>query len=247
MFWILTKIPWPSGEAQVSKTFYGSSNLPGITNAKLYTRMSLQYLLELFGTGFFAISGALVANEKSKPDWFGVTFIGFITSIGGGSIRDILIGSYPLAWVHDPNIMYSILIGIVLASIFYKTLIRLRKNLFLFENLGIAMFTVIGTEKALRFGASPLIAAIMGMFSAVMGGVLRDVLTNEIPTLFRKEIYATACLAGAFLYLGLGSIGCERNLNFISSILLILIIRVVSLKYNLTLPKFRKDEEAPTV
>lgn len=203
--------------------------------------MSLQYALELLGTGFFAVSGALVANEKSKPDWFGVTFIGFITSIGGGSIRDILIGSYPLAWVNDINLMYSIFCGIVIASIFYTQLHKLKKVLFIIETLGIAMFTIIGTEKAIRFGTNPLIAAIMGMFSAVMGGVLRDVLTNEIPTLFRKEIYATACLAGAFLYLTLDHFNLNRNLNFILSISLIFTIRLISLKLNLSLPKFRKE------
>lgn len=205
--------------------------------------MSLQYSLELLGTGFFAISGALAANEKSKPDWFGVTFIGFITSIGGGSIRDILIGSYPLAWVQDINLMYAIFAGIVLASLFYKRLLRLRKNLFLFETLGIAMFTIIGTEKAMNFGLNPLIAAIMGMFSAVMGGVLRDVLTNEIPALFRKEIYATACLAGAFLYLALDHFGCGRTLNVLISVVLIFVIRIISVKWNLSLPKFRSDIE----
>lgn len=204
--------------------------------------MSLQYLLELLGTGFFAVSGALVANEKSKPDWFGVTFIGFITSIGGGSMRDILIGSYPLAWVNDINLMYSIFCGIVTASIFYTQLHKLKKILFIIETLGIAMFTIIGTEKAIRFGTNPLIAAIMGMFSAVMGGVLRDVLTNEIPTLFRKEIYATACLAGAFLYLALEHFTVNRNLNFILSITLIFTIRLLSLKLNLSLPKFRKEQ-----
>jgi len=203
--------------------------------------MSLQYILELLGTGFFAISGALAADEKSKPDWFGVTFIGFITSIGGGSVRDILLGSYPLTWVQDINFMYSIFAGIVLASLFYKTLLRLRKNLFLFETLGVAMFTIIGTEKASEFGVNPLIAAIMGMFSAVMGGVLRDVLTNEIPTLFRKEIYATACLAGAFLYLGLDRLGCERTVNVLISVTVIFVIRIVSVKKNLSLPKFRSD------
>ncbi|PBQ30278.1 hypothetical protein CNR22_00390 [Sphingobacteriaceae bacterium] len=203
--------------------------------------MQLQYTLELLGTGLFAISGALAADEKSKPDWFGVTFIGFITAIGGGSIRDILIGSYPLAWVKDINLMYAIFAGIVLASLFYKTLIRLRRNLFLFETLAIAMFTIIGTEKAVNFGLNPLIAAIMGMFSAVMGGVLRDVLTNEIPLLFRKEIYATACLAGAFLYLVLDHFGCSRTPTIIISSVLIVAIRIASVKWNLSLPKFRSD------
>jgi len=137
--------------------------------------------------------------------------------------------------------MYAIFVGIVLASLLYKTLIRLRKNLFLFETLGIAMFTIIGTEKAVAFGLNPLIAAIMGMFSAVMGGVLRDVLTNEIPALFRKEIYATACLAGAFLYLTLDHFGCERTLNVWISVILIFLIRIISVKWNLSLPKFRSD------
>jgi uncharacterized membrane protein YeiH len=204
--------------------------------------MSIQYTLELLGTGFFAVSGALVANEKSKPDWFGVTFIGFITSIGGGSIRDILLGIYPLAWVKDVNLMYSILAGILLVSLFFRTLQRFHKNLFVFETLGIAMFTIIGTEKALSYGTGPLIAAIMGMFSAIMGGVLRDVLTNEIPVLFRKEIYATACLAGAALYLLLDTLKFERDMNFVISIALIFFIRVIVVKYNLSLPKFRREE-----
>jgi uncharacterized membrane protein YeiH len=204
--------------------------------------MQLQYILELFGTGLFAISGALAANEKSKPDWFGVTFIGFITSIGGGSLRDVLLGIYPLTWVKDVNLMYAIFAGIVLASLFYNTLIRLRKNLFIFETAGIAMFTIIGTEKALSYNVSPLIAAIMGMFSAVMGGVLRDILTNEVPVIFKKEIYATACLAGAFVYLILENFGYTRGLSFGVSILLICVIRIIAVKYNLSLPKFRTEK-----
>lgn len=203
--------------------------------------MQLQYILELLGTGFFAISGALAANDKSQPDWFGVTFIGFITSIGGGSLRDILLGSYPLAWVADVNIIYAIILGIIISSIFFKTLIRLRRTFFLFDTLGIAMFTVIGTEKALHFNVNPVIAAIMGMFSAVMGGVLRDVLTNEIPIIFKKEVYATACLAGSILYLLLDYAGCERNISFLVSILLVLYIRIMAVKYNLSLPKFRRE------
>lgn len=204
--------------------------------------MNLQYILELGGVGFFSISGALAATEKSKPDWFGVTIIGFVTSLGGGSTRDILLGSYPLVWVRDVNFVYAIFIGIVLASIFYKPLIKVRKAFFLFDTLGIAMFTILGTEKALSFGIHPLIAAIMGMFSAVMGGVLRDVLTNETPILFRKEIYATACLSGAFIYLGLEFFNIPRTINLLTSISFILIIRILAIKLNITLPKFKQEE-----
>ena len=201
--------------------------------------MSTQYIFELIGTGFFAISGALAATEKSNPDWFGVTIIGFITSLGGGSLRDILLGSYPLAWVKDINYIYAVLVGIVLASLLYTQLRKIPKTFFLFDTLGISLFTVLGTEKALLFGVSPLVAAIMGMFSAVMGGVLRDTLTNEIPILFRKEIYATACLSGAFLYLILHKFNFQRELCFLIPTLYILVLRLLAVRFNLTLPKFR--------
>jgi uncharacterized membrane protein YeiH len=203
--------------------------------------MQVQYLFEVLGTAFFAISGALAANKKSAPDWFGVTFIGFITAIGGGSLRDILLGSYPIVWVKDVHFIYAILAGTLMASVFYKTLHKLRKTLFLFDTLGIALFTIVGTEKALSLGAGPETAAIMGMFSAVMGGVLRDVLTQEVPIIFHKEIYATACLTGALLYLTLYYFHIERNINFWVSGSLIVTIRILAVRYNLSLPKFKKD------
>ncbi|KGO94935.1 trimeric intracellular cation channel family protein [Flavobacterium subsaxonicum] len=203
--------------------------------------MTVQYLFEVLGTAFFAISGALAANKKSTPDWFGVTFIGFITAIGGGSLRDVLLGSYPIVWVKDVYFIYAILVGTVLASIFYKTLHKLRKTLFLFDTLGIALFTIVGTEKALSLGAGPETAAMMGMFSAVMGGVLRDMLTQEVPIIFHKEIYATACLAGALLYLMLHYFGISRNINFWLSGSLIVAIRILAVRYNLSLPKFRRQ------
>lgn len=204
--------------------------------------MSIQYILELSGTGFFAISGAIAANQKSKPDWFGVTFIGFITSIGGGSIRDILLGSYPLSWVADEKRIYVIIAGIVFTSLFFGILQRLRKTLFIFDSLGIAMFTILGTEKAMAYHVAPFIAAIMGMFSAIMGGVMRDVLTNEIPVIFRKEIYASACLAGAIVYLALDALDIHRNICLVLSILVIFFIRVVAVKYRLSLPQFKREK-----
>lgn len=205
--------------------------------------MKIQYIFELCGTALFASSGALIANDKSNADWFGVTFIGFITAIGGGSVRDILLGSYPLVWINDINIMYAIFVGIVLTSLAYNQLKKHSKNLFILETIAVAMFTILGTEKALQFGVNPIIASVMGMFSAVMGGVLRDVLTNDTPVLFRKEIYASACMAGAFLYAWLNEWHIRRNISFPICMLLIIVIRVLSVKYDLTLPKFRKSLE----
>lgn len=198
--------------------------------------MDLQYALELTGTFVFAISGALAIREK-QIDLFGAGFTGFITAIGGGTLRDILLNSYPLVWIGNVQVLYAILAGILVAFVFPNFLSRLRKTFFLFDTLGIGFFTVLGVEKALSLGVRPEIAAIMGMFSAVMGGVIRDTLTNEIPILFRKEIYASACLAGAILYVVLNHYGLARDYNLLISMSVVISIRLISMKYKLSLPR----------
>ncbi|MDO9551656.1 trimeric intracellular cation channel family protein [Rhodonellum sp.] len=198
--------------------------------------MDLQYPLELVGTFVFAISGALAVRDL-EHDIFGAGFTGFITAIGGGSLRDILLGSYPLVWIGDVYFLYAIFAGVFIAFIFPKMMLKLRRTMFLFDTLGIGFFTILGVEKALSLGVRPEIAAIMGMFSAVMGGVFRDTLTNEIPILFRKEIYASACLAGATLYLILNYFGLERDYNMLISISVIISIRLIAVKYKLSLPR----------
>jgi uncharacterized membrane protein YeiH len=198
--------------------------------------MDLQYGLELTGTFVFAISGALAVRDK-EHDLFGAGFTGFITAIGGGSLRDILLGAYPLVWIGDVFFLYAILAGIFTAFIFPKIMLRMRKTMFLFDTLGIGFFTVLGVEKSLSLGFRPEIAAIMGMFSAVMGGVFRDTLVNEIPILFRKEIYASACLAGAILYLLLNYFDLARDINLLLSMSVIISIRLIAVKYKLSLPR----------
>jgi uncharacterized membrane protein YeiH len=200
---------------------------------------NFQYALELLGTFFFAISGAL-AIQDHHDDLFGAGFMGFVTAIGGGTLRDMMLGSYPLVWIGDIYFVYSIFLGVLVAYFFYRPLVRLKRTFFVFDALGISFFTILGVEKALSLGVNPEIAAIMGMFSAIMGGVIRDVLTNETPVLFKKEIYATACLAGAILYLILYKFGVGRDLNLLLSIILIFILRILAVKYKLALPSFRK-------
>lgn len=200
----------------------------------------LQYSFELLGTFFFAISGAL-AIQDHHDDLFGAGFTGFVTAIGGGTLRDMMLGSYPLVWIGDINFLYSILAGVLIAYFFFSVLIRLRRTFVFFDTVGISFFTILGVEKALSLGVRPEIAAIMGMFSAVMGGVIRDTLTNEIPVIFRKEIYATACLIGAVVYLILHSFGVDREINLIFSITLIFAARLLAIKYKLSLPNFRRD------
>ncbi len=205
--------------------------------------MEIQYAFELAGTGLFAISGALRATQRERPEWLGVSFVGFITAIGGGSLRDMLLGSYPLVWIGDVRFLHVILIGIVLARLFYPLLARIPRTLFLFDTLGIALFTILGTEKALAHHVDPAIAILMGMFSAVMGGVIRDVLTQREPILFSKEIYAMACIAGAFLYVVLDGLGCSRTQSFCLAGGLIVLVRIVSVQFHLAMPPFPRTTE----
>lgn len=198
--------------------------------------MDLQYIFEIAGTYFFAISG-VVATEGKEQNWFGAAFTGFITAIGGGSLRDIILGSYPLFWVRDVTFVYAIVAGAFTTFLFYQFIARLKLTILFFDMAGIAFFTIIGVEKAQSVGVEPEIAAIMGMFTAVMGGVIRDTLTNEMPIIFRKEIYATACLFGAILYLVLDYFEVSRNTNMLISSAFIVIVRFLAIRFELTLPK----------
>ncbi|HEY0653760.1 MAG TPA: trimeric intracellular cation channel family protein [Chryseosolibacter sp.] len=203
--------------------------------------MKIQYILELAGTYFFAISGVLATEDKHR-NWFGVAFTGFVTAIGGGSLRDMMLGSFPLVWIGDVNFLYGIILGVITAFAFFNHLAKLRRTMLLFDMVGIAFFTILGVEKALSLGVSPEIAAIMGVFTAVMGGVIRDTLTNQTPVIFNKEIYATACLAGAILYLVLIDF-VDRNSNLLISSSLIIMIRIIAIKFNVELPRLGAKEK----
>lgn len=199
--------------------------------------MQLPYYIDLLGTLVFAISGALAASDKNVyRDIFGVTFTGFVTAVGGGTLRDMILGTRP-AWVSDGNYLIAITIGVLVAIFFKYYILKYRRTFFLFDTLGIALYTVVGVQKSLEFGVSPLAAIIMGMFSAVMGGVIRDTLINEIPLIFRKEIYATACLSGAAVFVVLKLLGVDDNMNSFISVFIIMLVRTIAVKYRLTLPK----------
>ena len=199
--------------------------------------MQLPYYIDLLGTWVFAISGALAASDKNVyRDIFGVTFTGFVTAVGGGTLRDMILGTRP-AWVSDGNYLIAITIGVLVAIFFKYYILKYRRTFFLFDTLGIALYTVVGVQKSLEFGVSPLAAIIMGMFSAVMGGVIRDTLINEIPLIFRKEIYATACLSGAAVFVVLKLFGVDDNMNSFISVFIIMLVRTIAVKYRLTLPK----------
>ena len=202
--------------------------------------MELIYVLDILGTFAFAISGALVASDK-KFDLFGVIIIAFITSVGGGMLRDVLIDAHPINWIGDLNYLYTIFLAVVFTFLFKSKIAYLSKTMFLFDTIGISVFTLLGLEKGLSFNLHPIIALIMGMISAVFGGVLRDVLTNKIPLIFEKEIYASACLAGGITYLLLNYFNVPVNLIFIISSSVIVLIRIIAVKFHLQLPKIKDD------
>ncbi len=195
----------------------------------------LVYIIDLLGSLVFAISGASTAAEK-KFDLFGAGVIAFVTAVGGGTIRDVLIGSQPVGWMKDINYLIVIGAAVGLTYFFRIKILRLRRTLFLFDSIGLGLFTVLGLQKTLAFELSPVVAIIMGTVSAVFGGVIRDIITNEVPLILRKEIYATACIAGGGFYLMMSEIVDNQYLNITLSIGLIILIRILAVIKKWSLP-----------
>lgn len=197
------------------------------------------YSLDLIGTFAFAISGALAAFNK-KMDPFGIFIIAFVTAVGGGTLRDVLIGKTPVGWMLDLNYGYVILAATIVAIAFRNYLKYLKKSLFLFDTIGLGVFTLIGIEAGMTAGLNPIISVALGTMTASFGGVIRDILCNEIPVIFRKEIYATACIVGGIVFFALNGYGINENLLYVSVALVVILIRLLAVKYKLRLPGFYK-------
>lgn len=199
----------------------------------------LFYWLNLIGIFFFTISGSLAARDKKHyHDYFGVFFTGFLTAIGGGTLRDMMLGAYPISWLNDRNILISIIFAFVFTLVFKNYIIKLRRTLFLFDTVGVGIYTILGVQKSLEYHVNPFAAVILGLISAVFGGVIRDTLINEIPLIFAKEIYATACITGAVLFTSMLYFNMDSNFSAMLSMSLIIVIRILAVKYKLALPKF---------
>lgn len=199
--------------------------------------LSLFNVLDLLGTIAFAISGALAAMNR-RLDLFGIFIIAFVTAIGGGTVRDILIGNTPVTWME--NIIYIYLIGLVtiFAIIFRSKLNHLKTSLFLFDTIGLGVFTITGVEIGVQSGLNPIISITLGAMTGTFGGVIRDILCNEIPVIFRKEIYATACLVGGLAFVILYELGMNQDVIYIVTSLTVIVIRLIVVKYHISLPSF---------
>ncbi len=201
------------------------------------------HIIDILGTIAFAISGVLVAMEK-RLDLFGVFIVAFVTAVGGGTLRDVLIGNTPVVWMRDATYMITIVVTVVFGILFSGQLKYLRKSLFFFDTVGLGLFTLIGIEKGLQAGLLPVMCIALGTVTASFGGVIRDILCNEIPVIFRKEIYATACIFGGIAYFMLVTLGIPEKYSYVVSIVAIITIRLLAVRFGIALPNIYKKQNS---
>lgn len=198
------------------------------------------FIIDILGTVAFSISGVLVAMDK-KLDVFGVLIIAFVTAVGGGTLRDLLIGIRPVGWLMAPMHLLIILGTVVLAITFVKQLKYVRKSLFLFDTIGIGLYTMVGVEKGLAAQLSPIMCIALGTITACFGGVIRDILCNEIPVIFRKEIYATVCILGAMVYFLLVQFPIDNTIAQTMGIATIIVMRILAVRFKISLPSIYRQ------
>lgn len=197
----------------------------------------LNFIIEILGTISFAMSGAFAAMQK-RFDPFGVLIIAFVTSVGGGTVRDILLGA-PVFWMHDIFICGVIFLSCMVAMFIKSLENKFKVTLFLFDSFGLGLFTIIGVQKGLSAELHPIICLVLGTITGCFGGIIRDILLNRIPLIFRKEIYATACIAGGAVFLI-----SVKYLNFsytfvqVFTIITIVVVRTLAVKFQWEIPKF---------
>lgn len=198
-------------------------------------------IIEILGTLAFAISGIRLASAK-RFDWFGAYVVGLITAIGGGTIRDLLLDTTAF-WMLNNIYLTVTAVALLLVIIFGRYLIRLNNTFFIFDTIGLALFVVVGIQKTIAADFPFWIAIIMGTITGAAGGVLRDILINEVPLIFRKEIYAMACVFGGIVYWICYRLDCAPHLTQILTALTVIATRIVAVKYKLSLPRLKGDEE----
>ena len=202
--------------------------------------MDFLLTIEILGTFAFAVSGAFAAMER-KLDPFGVIIISFITAIGGGTIRDILIGDLPVSWLMNSTGISVIIVSALASLLFTPTLRKLSNLLLIFDAAGLGLFTLIGIEKGISHNFSPGICIALGTITGSFGGVLRDVLLINVPLIFQKEIYASACILGGSVYFLMIYLSVDIAITQVVVIVLIVTIRLLAVRLKWSLPNsYRK-------
>ena len=201
------------------------------------------FFIEIFGTVAFAMSGSFAAMQK-RFDPFGVLIIAFVTSVGGGTVRDLLL-DIPVFWMHDLLSVSLIFFTAIFTMIFKLIEKNFQVTLFIFDSLGLGLFTIIGVQKGLSADLHPVIGIVLGTITGCFGGIIRDILLNRIPLIFRKEIYATAAILGGIFYILLKYYSSlSEEINQTITILFIVIIRTLAVKYHWQIPKFYRDSSS---
>ena len=198
-------------------------------------------VIEFIGTFAFALSGIRLASAKHF-DVFGAWIVGMATAIGGGTFRDLMLGVNPF-WMTNSSYFICCGIAVFFVMAYGKHLIRQKNTLFIFDTIGLALFNVIGIEKTLNMGFPCWTAITMGTITGAAGGVIRDVFINEVPLIFRKEIYALACVAGGLIYILGVRLGMSVEVNALLSSFMVILIRVLAVKYHWVLPRLKGEED----
>ena len=192
------------------------------------------------GTFAFAISGIRLASAK-KFDWFGAYVVGAVTAVGGGTIRDVLLDATPF-WMTQASYLVVTGVALVFVAIFRKYVIRLNNTIFIFDAIGLGLFTVVGIAKSLEYGFPIWVAIIMGTITGAFGGMLRDTLINEVPLIFRKDIYASACVMGGLIYYACQQLGLTPAMTQFIAAASVFITRAVAVRYHISLPVLKGEE-----
>lgn len=194
-------------------------------------------LLDLTGTFAFAISGIRLASGK-QIDWFGAYIIGLVTAIGGGTLRDLLLNITPF-WMLDAKYFLTTGVALIATLLFKEKLFKWGSTLFLFDTIGLGLFTIVGLTKSIDAGLQVWVCIVMGTITGSVGGVIRDVLLNEVPLLFRKDIYAIACISGGLIYFILDYLTLPKGVIETIAALTVIVFRLIAVKYHFHLPKLK--------
>ncbi|MBP8753579.1 MAG: trimeric intracellular cation channel family protein [Chitinophagales bacterium] len=200
-------------------------------------QLNFTILLDLIGTFAFAISGIRIASGK-QIDWFGAFVIGLVTAIGGGTLRDILLETTPF-WMTDAKYFLTVGVALVVTLLFKEKLFKWGNTLFLFDTIGLGLFTIVGITKCIDAGLPFWVCIVMGTITGSVGGVVRDVLLNEVPLIFRKDIYALACVAGGGVYFICSYLNLPTGLTEIIAALTVIVIRLLAVKFHIHLPQLQ--------
>lgn len=202
-------------------------------------------VLFLIGITAEAMTGALAAGRQ-KMDLFGVTMVACVTALGGGSVRDMLLGHYPLSWVEHPYYLVIVAVAAIITVLTSSLMTYFRILFLVLDSVGLAVFTIFGVRVALEMDYGFIIALVSGLITGVMGGILRDILCNRIPLVFHKELYASIVPVGVIVYYGLTELGVSEDITVLSSLLIVFTLRIIAIYFKLSLPVFDyQEKQAP--